>query len=133
MKIGMGRKKIKLGDLLVEANAITNEQLYDALKKQKELGKKLGETLIELGYISQELLNATLPQQLGIDFIELRAAKLDEDAIALFPESLARKHNAIPIGFDETNGNVLRVAMVDPMDIIAMDDMAIVTNMQIDP
>ncbi len=133
MKIGMGRKKIKLGDLLVEANAITNEQLYDALKKQKELGKKLGETLIELGYISQELLNATLTQQLGIDFIELRAAKLDEDAIALFPESLARKHNAIPIGFDETNGNVLRVAMVDPMDIIAMDDMAIVTNMQIDP
>lgn len=129
----MIRKKIKIGDLLVAAGAITDEELGDALVKQKEMGCKLGKALLDLGYISKDILNATLTQQLGIDFIELAGVKLDDDTLNLIPQSLIEKHRAIPIGIDEENPNVLRVAMADPMDIIAIDDISIVTNLQIEP
>ena len=71
----MMRKKIKLGDLLVSAGAISEEELMEALSKQKELGMKLGQTLVQLDYISQDILNATLQQQLGIEFISLAGIK----------------------------------------------------------
>ena len=133
MRIGVGRKKIRIGDLLVAAGAITDEQLNEALQVQKEEGGKLGSTLVKLDFISQELLNATLTQQLGIDFIELKACKLEDEVLGLIPESLVLKHRAIPIEFDEMNPNVLKVAMSDPMDIIAIDDISIITGMQIEP
>lgn len=129
----MMRKKIKLGDLLVSAGAITEEELMEALSKQKELGLKLGQTLVQLDYISQDILNATLQQQLGIEFISLAGVKLDDQILALVPENLIEKYRAIPIEFDEMNPNVLRVAMSDPMDIIAIDDLSIATNYQIEP
>lgn len=129
----MMRKKIKLGDLLVSAGAISEEELMEALSKQKELGMKLGQTLVQLDYISQDILNATLQQQLGIEFISLAGIKLDDSILALVPENLIEKYRAIPIEFDETNPNVLRVAMSDPMDIIAIDDLSIATNYQIEP
>ena len=129
----MLRKKIKLGDLLVAAGAISEEELLDALQQQKKLGKKLGQTLVELDYISQDILNATLQQQLGIDFISLAGIKLDDNILSLVPENLIQKYRAIPIEFDENNPNVLKVAMSDPMDLIAMDDLAIATNYQIEP
>ncbi len=129
----MMRKKIKLGDLLVSAGAISEEELMEALSKQKELGMKLGQTLVELDYISQDILNATLQQQLGIEFISLQGMKLDDNVLSLVPESLIEKYRAIPIEFDEMNPNVLRVAMSDPMDIIAIDDLSIATNYQIEP
>ena len=133
MRIGVGRKKIRIGDLLVAAGAITDEQLNEALQVQKEEGGKLGSTLVKLDFISQELLNATLTQQLGIDFIELKACKLEDEVLRLIPESLVLKHRAIPIEFDEMNPNLLKVAMSDPMDIIAIDDISIITGMQIEP
>ncbi|MBO4998627.1 MAG: Flp pilus assembly complex ATPase component TadA [Lachnospira sp.] len=129
----MMRKKIKLGDLLVAAGAITEDELMDALSRQKELGMKLGQTLVHLDYISQDILNATLQQQLGIDFISLQGIKLEDNILNLIPENLIRKYRAVPIEFDEMNPNVLRVAMSDPMDIIAIDDMSIATNFQIEP
>ena len=133
MRIAAGRKKIRVGDLLVAAGAITEEELQEALAEQKARGTKLGKTLMDMGFISQELLNATLTQQLGIDYIELRSCKLEEEVLRMIPEQLALKHRAIPVEIDPMNPNVLKVAMSDPMDIIAMDDLAIVTNMQIEP
>ena len=129
----MIRKKIKLGDLLVAAGAITEDELMEALSRQKELGLKLGQTLVKLDYISQDILNATLQQQLGIDFISLQGVKLEDQILNIIPENLIRKYRAIPIEFDEANPNVLKVAMSDPMDIIALDDMSIATNYQIEP
>ena len=129
----MMRKKIKLGDLLVSAGAITEEELMEALSKQKELGMKLGQTLVQLDYISQDILNATLQQQLGIEFISLAGVKLEDSVLSLVPENLIEKYRAVPIEFDEMNPNVLRVAMSDPMDIIAIDDLSIATNYQIEP
>ena len=132
MRIGVGRKKIRMGDLLVAAGAITEDQLQEALVLQKEKGQKLGKTLLDSGIISKELLVAVLTQQLGVDFIELKGCKFDDDVLNLIPEDIILKYNVMPLGFDENNPNVLRVAMVDPMDIIAVDDLSIVTNCQIE-
>ena len=132
MRIGVGRKKLRMGDLLVAAGAITEEQLQQALTLQKEKGQKLGRTLVEEGFISQELLIAVLTQQLGVEFIDLKACKFDDDVLNLIPEDIVMKYNAVPLGYDENNPNVLRVAMADPMDIIATDDISIVTGCQIE-
>jgi len=132
MRIGVGRKKIRMGDLLVAAGAITEEELQQALAMQKEKGTRLGRTLLESGLISQELLIATLTQQLGVEFIDLKGVKLDDEVLALVPEDVILKYKVLPIGFDEYNPNVLKVAMSDPMDIIAIDDISIITGSQIE-
>ena len=132
MRIGVGRKKIRMGDLLVAAGAITEDQLQEALALQKEKGQKLGKTLLDSGIISKELLVAVLTQQLGVDYVELRECKFDDEVLSLIPEDVVMKYNVVPLGFDETNPNVLRVAMIDPMDIIAVDDLSIVTNCHIE-
>lgn len=132
MRIGVGRKKIRMGDLLVAAGAITEEQLQEALALQKEKGQKLGKTLLESGIISQELLIAVLTQQLGVDYIDLKGSKFEDDVLSLIPEDVVMKYNVMPLGFAEDNPNVLRVAMVDPMDIIAIDDISIIANCQVE-
>lgn len=133
MRMAVGRKKIRIGDLLVAAGAITDEQLQEALAKQKESGQKLAETLLSLGFISRDLYIATLTQQLGIEYIEIRSCKLDDDVLRLIPENLVQKYQVVPIGFDEMNPNVLKVATADPMNLIAMDDIGIATNCQVEP
>lgn len=132
MRIGVGRKKIRMGDLLVAAGAITEDELQQALALQKEKGTRLGRTLLESGLISQELLIATLTQQLGVEFIDLKGVKLDDDTLQLIPEDIIMKYKVLPIGFDENNPNLLKVAMSDPMDIIAIDDLSIITGAQIE-
>jgi type IV pilus assembly protein PilB len=129
----MGRKKIRIGDVLVAAGAITEEQLGEALTKQKETGSKLGNTLVDLGFISQEMLITLLTQQLGIDYIELKGAKIEDDVLKLVPDNLVAKYKVLPIELDPNNPNVLKVAMADPMDINAIDDLSIVTNLQVEP
>ena len=73
MRISSGRKKIRVGDLLVEAGAITEEQLMEALAYQKENGGRIGNVIMELGFISQDLLVTVLTTQMGLDYIELNA------------------------------------------------------------
>ena len=133
MRISAGRKKIRLGDLLVAAGAITDEELQEAIAYQKEKGMKLGQALVEMGFVSQELLNLTISQQLGIEYIDLKACKLTEDVLRMIPEKEVMRYRAVPVEIDEYNPNILKVAMSDPMDIIAIDDLAILTNMQIEP
>ena len=133
MRISGGSKKIRIGDLLVEAGAITEEELQEALAYQKENGGRLGNIIMELGFISQELLVTVLTTQMGIDYVEIKACKLDEDILRLVPENLINKYKALPIGYDENNPNILRVAMADPMDLNAIDDIAIATNTQVEP
>lgn len=126
-------KRIRLGDILVQKGLITEEQLMRTLKEQRVRGTKLGETLISLGYVSERDIVDILCAQLHIEYVELRNIKLDETAVYLINETIAKKYNLIPIGFDKDNPNLLRVAMSDPMDIVAVDDVAIITNMKIQP
>lgn len=129
----MARNKKRLGDLLVEAGVINNEQLIEALSKQHAMGKRLGEALIELRFTTEEEIADALHRQLGIPIAKIREAKIAPEVIALLPESLVRRHWAVPFDLDPENPNILRVAMSDPLDIIAVDDLTIATNMMIEP
>ena len=123
----------RLGDLLIDAGVITSEQLVEALQKQKALGLRLGETLIELKFTNEEEILEALHRQMGFPIAHIREAKIAPEVIALIPEKIVRKHNALPFEVDAENPNILRVAMSDPLDIIAVDDLSIFTNMQIEP
>lgn len=133
MRLSVGRKKIRIGDVLVAAGAITEEQLQEGLAKQKETGRKLGNALVDLGFISNDMLITVLTTQLGIDYIELKGAKIEEKVIHMVPDNMVTKYQAIPIEIDPDNPNILKVAMADPMDIMAMDDIGLVTNLQVEP
>ena len=126
------RKKKRLGDLLVEAGTITMDQLMDALGKQKETGKKLGDTLIELGFTTEENIATALHRQLGLESVNLSEMTVSDEIIKLVNEPILRKYVCMPFEFNPHNMNVLRVAMADPMDIRAMDDISIVTNYQVE-
>ena len=128
----LGRTRKRLGDMLVEANVITGDQLMEALAKQKESGKRLGEILVDLRFTDETEIVEAMAQQMKIPVARIREAKLVPEIIELLPENIVRKHHVIPFELDENNHNILRVAMSDPLDIIAVDDLSIITNMQID-
>ncbi|MDE7430465.1 MAG: Flp pilus assembly complex ATPase component TadA [Lachnospiraceae bacterium] len=125
--------KIRLGDCLLQKGMINEEQLNQALLKQKEIGAKLGETIVDMGLVSENDMIDVLVEQLGIEYVDVRKIKIDENAARLLKEDFLRKNALIPIGYDPLLPNVLRVAMADPMDIIVIDDISIITNMQVDP
>lgn len=127
------RKKVRIGDLMINEGLITPAQLETALKEQKIRNSKLGETLVALGYVTSEDFSNVLSTQLGIDTVDLRKVGIDENAINLVTEDLMKKNLLIPFGFDERNPNVLKVAMSDPMNMMAIDDVAIMTNMDVVP
>lgn len=130
---GTRRKKLRLGDILVQQNVVTEEKLQAALKKQRGSGKKLGEVMVEMNMTTEEAIGQALSRQLGYKFINLNGLQIPEKIIKLIKSDIVKKYTAIPLGVDEKNANVLFVAMADPMDMNAIDDFAIITNMQIVP
>ncbi len=114
------RKKIRIGDLLVQNGIITEEQLETALAAQKKTGSKLGNTLVELGYLSSRKFLEFLAEQLQISFVDLRAFQFKPDTVRLLPETYARRFRAIVI---EENKGQLLVGMADPTDIFAFDEL----------
>ena len=128
-----GRKKLRLGDILVNHRVITPEQLKKGLELQKEGGKKLGETLVDAHMCTDDAIARALSSQLNIEMVDLTGVKIDESVTKMCPSDLAKKHMAIPYMYHPGNANVLKLAMADPMDMVAIDDFTIVTNMQIEP
>ncbi|MDO4188186.1 MAG: ATPase, T2SS/T4P/T4SS family [Lachnospiraceae bacterium] len=129
----MIHKKVRIGDLLISQGLINEGQLNVALREQKIRNTKLGETLIAMGFISQEDFADVLSTQMGIGTVNLRQVGIDENAVKLVSEELMKKNVLIPFGFDEKNPNILKVAMADPMNFMAIDDVSIVTNMEVIP
>lgn len=129
----MIHKKVRIGDLLISQGLINEGQLNVALREQKIRNTKLGETLIAMGFISQEDFANVLSSQMGIGTVNLRQVGVDENAVKLVSEELMKKNVLIPFAIDEKNPNILKVAMADPMNFMAIDDVAIVTNMEIVP
>ncbi|MBE5962864.1 MAG: type II secretion system protein GspE [Lachnospiraceae bacterium] len=130
----LNRKKKRLGDMLIEENVITSEQLDEALKKQKIEKKKLGTILIEMGFTKEKDIAVAIQKQLGLDFVVLAGLRIREDILRLISDSsILKKHVMMPFAFREDQSNTLYVAMSDPLDYIAQDDMAIITNMEIQP
>lgn len=128
-----GRKKIRLGDALVKDGAITEEQLLKALELQKGSGRKLGETLIDAGMVTEEAIAKVLSAQLGYENIDLQNIAVSQDILKLVSVSVLKKNKVLPIEYAPDNMNILKVAMADPLDMDAMDDISIITGCQVEP
>ena len=125
--IAIGQKK-RLGDILVMAGKITPYQLNQALNAQKILGKKLGEVLIDEGIVSENDIIDAITTQTGIEKIDLNNVIFDKKAIKLLPQSLCDKYNLVPFGFD---GESIKIALEDPLNIFAIDDVSISTGLNV--
>ena len=115
------RLKMRLGDLLVAENIITDDQLQLALQQQRQTGRKLGTTLVDLGFIGEEQLLKFLAQQLNIPFFDLSKLSIQMQAVQLIPEVHARRHRALAVN---QSGDEVTVVMSDPADLAALDALA---------
>ncbi|MFL5737399.1 MAG: GspE/PulE family protein [Actinomycetota bacterium] len=124
------KKPKQLGQILVEQGLITNEQLEEALEKHRSSSKSLGRVLIDLGLIRESHLVRALSEQVGLEFVDLTEYPVDASATGLLPEALARRYKALPIG--DRDGRLL-VAMSDPANVYALDDIRAMTNRDVQP
>lgn len=122
-----GQKK-RLGDILVTAGKITLYQLQNALKTQKVIGKKLGTVLIESGIVTEEDIIEAIEEQTGIERVDLNNLTFDKRATKIVPQSLCNKYNLIAFGFEEDK---IKVALEDPLNIFAIDDVYISTGLKV--
>jgi type IV pilus assembly protein PilB len=121
----------QLADVLLEEQLISTEDLDRALGEQRRLGKSLGRVLIEMGMFTEAGLVAALAKHLGLEFVDLADRQIDTVAATLIPEQLARRHGVLPIGFDARGA--LLVAMSDPSNVVAIDDVRTVTDREVRP
>ena len=124
-------KKIRIGEMLVQAGLITPDQLLRALQEQKRTGKRLGRVLIESGAVEEIRLSTMLADQLGIPFVDLRSATIDRALARRLPEQQARRCRALVLGHG--TAGALRVGMADPTDLQAYDDLTRVLRVDIEP
>lgn len=127
------KKKVRIGDALIEKGYISQAQLDKALEYQKSRGVKLGAAIVATGAATQKKIDEVLCEQLGIEMVDLRAITLDDKVIDMVGIDIIRKHNIMPFGMDERRVNILKVAMADPQNILAIDDINIVTGMEVLP
>lgn len=123
----VARKK-RLGQILIEEGAITDGQLFEALTLQKSSGKKLGTVLIEAGFISEDRMLELLKDQLKIEYVNLNHEQIETEAIDALSETIARNHNLIPL---RLMGDTIVVALNDPLNIFALEDVSIYTGKQV--
>jgi type IV pilus assembly protein PilB len=124
------RKAKQLGQILIEQGLITPSQLEQALEEHRKTPKSLGRVLIDLGMIKESDLVRALAEQVGLEFVDLNDYQIDPSSTTLLPDALARRYRAIPIG--ERDGKLL-VAMSDPANVYALDDIRTITNRDVQP
>ncbi|MCK9442996.1 MAG: Flp pilus assembly complex ATPase component TadA [Tissierellaceae bacterium] len=126
----MINKKLKLGELLVYAGKITQEQLDEALEFQKRTGKKFGEILVDEKYVTEDEIIEVLEFQLGIPHVDLDKYKINRDIVNIIPENIVRRYELIAI---DKRDSIITVAMVDPLNIFAIDDVKLSIKSEIQP
>jgi MSHA biogenesis protein MshE len=115
-----GRRKVRLGELLVQARIISDEQLKTALDEQRRTGRKLGRVLADLGYVAESSLHEQLARHLDVPFVDLRQVQVDRAVVRLLPEPLARRYRALVLQQDARG---LLVGMADPTDLHVYDEL----------
>src|SRR5712692_5663746 len=125
------RKTKQLGEILLDEGLIDGEQLGRALVEQNRTERRLGRILVDMGFVREADLVPALAKQIGLDFIALSDQTIDPTAAALLPEPVARRYRALPIGYTEEAR--LIVAMADPANLFALDDIRTITGMDIQP
>ena len=126
----MKKKTKQLGQILVEDGLITEDQLVHALVEQERIPKSLGRILIDLGLIKEVDLVRSLAHQVGLEFIDLSDYPVDPSATVLVPESVSRRYRALPVGIEDGK---LIVAMSDPANVYALDDIRTITGREVVP
>ena len=120
----------KLGEILVRENLITPDQLRETLEYQRANGGRLGSNLVRLGYVSDDVVTAVLSRQYGVPSINLDLFQIDADVIKLISEDVAMKYSVLPIS---KVGATLTLAMADPTNVFAMDDIKFMTGLNVEP
>jgi len=121
---------VRIGELLLKEKRITPEQLQEALNYQKANGGKLGYNLVKLGYVKDEEIIALLSKQYGVPSINLAQFQIDPAVIKLVPAETARKYQVVPLS---RSGATLTIAMTDPTNVFAMDDIKFMTGYNVEP
>jgi type IV pilus assembly protein PilB len=121
---------VKLGEMLIKAGLITQDQLQEALEHQKTAGGKLGYNLIQMGLVKEEDITQLLSHQYGVASVNLRESEIDDSVVKLIPSEVAQKYLILPI---RRNGATLTIAMVDPTNVFAMDDIKFMTGYNVEP
>ncbi len=120
----------KLGEILVRENLISPQHLREALDYQREHGGRLGITLVKLGLVSDEMITAVLSRQYGIPSVNLDLFHIEESVLRLIPQEVAQKYSVLPLS---RVGATLTLAMVDPTNVFAMDDIKFMTGLNVEP
>src|SRR5947207_9180484 len=121
---------VRIGELLLKEKRITPAQLQEALTYQKANGGKLGYNLVKLGYVKDEEITALLSKQYGVPSINLAQFEIDPAVIKLIPAETAQKYQIIPLS---RAGATLTIAMTDPTNVFAMDDIKFMTGYNVEP
>src|SRR5215216_761434 len=121
---------VRIGELLLKEKRITPEQLQEALNYQRQNGGKLGFNLIKLGYVKDEEITALLSKQYGVPSISLAQFEIDPAVVKLVPADTAQKYQIVPLS---RAGATLTIAMTDPTNVFAMDDIKFMTGYNVEP
>ncbi len=127
------RRKLRIGDILINEGLLTEETLGKALELQKEKKKRLGEILVDEGFVSDEAMADALCSQLRMDRADLGNTVITDDILSIFEVDILKKYTVIPVEYARNNINMIRVAMADPMDMLAIDDLSMISNRAIEP
>ena len=121
---------VKIGEMLLKAGLVSQEQLSSALEHQKKNGGKLGFNLVKLGFVNEDDITQLLSEQYGVPSINLRHFEIDEQVTKLVPAEVAQKYLIMPVN---RTGATLTIAMVDPTNVFAMDDIKFMTGYNVEP
>ena len=113
---------MRLGDMLIKQNVLTEDELKKALELQKGSGKKIGEVLVDNGFITEDMIVRALQMQLGLKVVQLTGVTIPKEVRNLVSVDILKKYTCIPFELDPYNANILHLAMADPMDMAAIDD-----------
>jgi type IV pilus assembly protein PilB len=116
--------------MLVEAGLITPTQLEQALERQQESGDRLGRVLVAMGVATQDAIARAVANQLGIEYVNIQTATISDEILTSLPENVIRRHQVVPVRVDD---NTLVLGMVDPLDVLALDDVRRVTEHEVVP
>jgi type IV pilus assembly protein PilB len=120
----------QLGDILLDSGLVSRDQLMEAYDEHQRLGRSLGRVLVDRGVLTESQLVAALAQQIGLRFVDLTDFAVDGSAVGRVPDAVCRRHTALPIGYED--GKLL-VAMADPANVFAIDDIRSLTGLEVKP
>ena len=121
--------KSKLGQILLDEGKVTLSDLESAIAIQKSEGKKISQVLVEKEIVSEESMVDAISKEIGVEKVDLAEVKIDKKVLKLVSQNLCKKYNLIPF---EIDGKKIKVALADPLNIFAIDDVRIVTGMKVE-